>query len=44
MIGKETPIIDLHNIVTGKAVFGIDAVVEGMKIAVIKRCPVVGGR
>ncbi|RKO70198.1 xanthine dehydrogenase family protein molybdopterin-binding subunit [Sphingobacterium puteale] len=44
MIGKETPIIDLHNIVTGKAVFGIDAVVEGMKIAVIKRCPVVGGK
>jgi len=43
MIGKETPIIDLHNIVTGKAVFGIDAEVEGMKIAVIKRCPVVGG-
>lgn len=44
MIGKETPIIDLHNIVSGKAVFGIDAVVEGMKIAVIKRCPVVGGK
>ncbi|MEZ0453142.1 molybdopterin cofactor-binding domain-containing protein [Sphingobacterium thalpophilum] len=43
MVGKETPIIDLHNIVTGKAVFGIDAEVEGMKIAVIKRCPVVGG-
>lgn len=43
MIGKETPIIDLHDIVTGKAVFGIDAIVEGMKIAVIKRCPVVGG-
>lgn len=44
MIGKETPIIDLHDIVTGKAVFGIDAVTEGMKIAVIKRCPVVGGK
>lgn len=44
MIGKETPIVDLHNIVTGKAVFGIDSVVEGMKIAVIKRCPVVGGQ
>ncbi len=44
MIDKETPIIDLHNIVTGKAVFGIDSVVEGMKIAVIKRCPVVGGQ
>nr|WP_295872013.1 molybdopterin cofactor-binding domain-containing protein [uncultured Chitinophaga sp.] len=43
MIGKETPIVDLHDIVTGKAVFGIDAVTDGMKIAVIKRCPVVGG-
>ncbi|MDM1296470.1 xanthine dehydrogenase family protein molybdopterin-binding subunit [Sphingobacterium sp. N143] len=43
MIGKETAIIDLHDIVTGKAVFGMDAVVEGMKIAVVKRCPVVGG-
>ena len=43
IIGKETPIIDLHDIVTGKAVFGIDAEVEGTKIAVISRCPVVGG-
>ncbi|WP_254560059.1 xanthine dehydrogenase family protein molybdopterin-binding subunit [Dyadobacter diqingensis] len=43
MIGKPTPIVDLHDITTGKAVFGIDAAVEGMKIAVIKRSPVVGG-
>lgn len=43
MIGKETPIVDLHDIVSGKAVFGLDAVAEGMKVAVIKRCPVVGG-
>ncbi|WP_343671164.1 molybdopterin cofactor-binding domain-containing protein [Chitinophaga sp.] len=43
LIGKATPIIDLHDIVTGKAVFGIDAVTEGLKIAVVKRCPVVGG-
>lgn len=43
MIGHETPIIDLHDIVTGKAVFGIDASVDNMKYAVIKRCPVVGG-
>lgn len=43
MIGKDTPIVDLHDIVTGKAVFGIDATTEGMKIAVVKRCPVVGG-
>lgn len=43
MIGHATPIIDLHDIVTGKAVFGIDAAVDNMKYAVIKRCPVVGG-
>lgn len=43
MIGKDTPIIDLHDIVVGKAGYGIDAEVEGMKIAVIQRCPVVGG-
>lgn len=43
LIGKATPIVDLHDIVIGKAVFGIDAETEGMKIAVIKRCPVVGG-
>lgn len=43
MIGKATPIVDLHDIVSGQAVFGIDAFAEGMKIAVIKRCPVVGG-
>lgn len=43
LIGKATPIVDLHDIVSGQAVFGIDAVTEGMKIAVVKRCPVVGG-
>jgi isoquinoline 1-oxidoreductase beta subunit len=44
MIGHETPIIDLHDIVTGKAVFGIDAAVDNMKYAAIKRSPVVGGK
>lgn len=43
MIGHDTAIVDLHDIVTGKAVFGIDAAVDNMKIAVVKRCPVVGG-
>lgn len=43
LIGKETAIIDLHDIVTGKAVFGADAEVKGLKVAVIARCPVVGG-
>jgi isoquinoline 1-oxidoreductase beta subunit len=44
MIGHDTPIYDLHDIVTGKAVFGIDATTEGVKVAVIKHCPVVGGK
>lgn len=44
MIGHDTPIFDLHDIVTGKAVFGIDANADNVKIAVIKRCPVVGGK
>lgn len=44
MIGHDTPIYDLHDIVTGKAVFGIDASTEGVKVAVIKHCPVVGGK
>ncbi len=42
-IGHDTPIVDLHDIVTGKAIFGMDAVADNMKIAVIKHCPVVGG-
>ncbi|MEH6305437.1 molybdopterin cofactor-binding domain-containing protein [Olivibacter sp. CPCC 100613] len=44
LIGKATPIIDLHEIVSGTAIFGIDAVVDDMKIAVVKRCPVLGGK
>jgi len=44
MIGQPTPIIDLHDIVSGTAVFGIDTTIENMKIAVIKRCPVLGGK
>ncbi|UBM59152.1 molybdopterin-dependent oxidoreductase [Marinilongibacter aquaticus] len=44
LIGKPTPIVDGQDITMGKAVFGIDATVEGMKIAVVKRCPVVGGK
>ncbi|MBC9798423.1 xanthine dehydrogenase family protein molybdopterin-binding subunit [Sinomicrobium weinanense] len=43
MIGKGMPIVDLQDIVTGNAVYGMDAVVPDMKIAVIQRCPVVGG-
>lgn len=42
-IGKEIPITDLDNIVTGKAVFGMDARVPGMVFASIERSPVLGG-
>jgi isoquinoline 1-oxidoreductase beta subunit len=35
---------DLHDITTGKAVYGQDVTVPGMKFAVIARPPVVGGK
>jgi isoquinoline 1-oxidoreductase beta subunit len=44
-IGKgEVPIYDLHDITTGKAVFGADVILPGQKYAVIARPPVVGGK
>jgi isoquinoline 1-oxidoreductase beta subunit len=42
-IGKSFPITDLDDILTGKAIFGIDARIDGQVYAVIARCPVVGG-
>lgn len=42
-IGKDAQITDLNDIVTGKAVFGIDARMENQLFAVIARPPVVGG-
>ncbi len=41
-IGKDIPIVDLQPIVTGKAVFGIDARMPGMVYASIERPPVMG--
>lgn len=43
-IGKPVPAIDLHDIVTGKAVFGQDVRRDKMLIAVVDRPPVVGGK
>jgi isoquinoline 1-oxidoreductase beta subunit len=44
-LGKGTvSIVDLPDIVTGQAVYGIDAKVPGMKFAVVARPPVVGGK
>jgi isoquinoline 1-oxidoreductase beta subunit len=43
-IGKgNVPIVDLHDITTGKAVYGADVSLPGMKYAVVARPPVVGG-
>jgi len=40
----EVPITDLHDITTGRAVYGADVMLEGMRTAVVARPPVVGGR
>ena len=44
LIGKGTSIYDLPEIVNGQAVFGMDANLEGAKVAVVARCPVAGGK
>jgi isoquinoline 1-oxidoreductase beta subunit len=43
-IGKGAPSYDLPQVVTGKAVYGMDARMEGMVYASIERPPVVGGK
>jgi isoquinoline 1-oxidoreductase beta subunit len=44
-IGKGTiGIVDLFDITTGKAIYGQDVMLPGMKFAVIARPPVVGGK
>ena len=40
----ETPIVDLHDITTGRAVYGADVTLPGMKYAVVARPAVVGGK
>jgi len=42
-IGKPMPIVDLDDIVHGKAVYGIDVVLPGMKYASVERPPSYGG-
>ena len=43
-IGKPMPIVDLKDIIRGKAIYGLDVVLPGMKYASIERCPVYGGK
>lgn len=44
-MGKgKTQIVDLHDITVGKAIYGADVHLPGMKYAVIARPPVVGGK
>jgi isoquinoline 1-oxidoreductase beta subunit len=43
-IGKPMPVVDLKDVVRGKAIYGLDVVLPGMKYASIERCPVYGGK
>jgi isoquinoline 1-oxidoreductase beta subunit len=43
-VGTAVPMVDLNDILVGKATYGIDMVLPGMKHASIERCPVYGGR
>ena len=44
IIGTRTKTYDLHDIVTGKPMFGIDVTVPNMKYASFVKCPVYGGK
>ena len=44
VMGRSKPRLDIPSKVDGSARFGIDAQVDGMKIATIRRAPVFGGR
>jgi isoquinoline 1-oxidoreductase beta subunit len=44
LIGTPAKRIDTPDKVNGKAVYGIDAIVPGMKIAAVAACPVFGGK
>ena len=43
-VGKDASLYDLRDICTGKAVYGMDARIEGMVYASVERAPVLGGK
>ncbi|GAB3278443.1 xanthine dehydrogenase family protein molybdopterin-binding subunit [Parahaliea aestuarii] len=43
-IGRDVPMVDLHDITTGKAVYGADVTLPDMVYASIERTPHLGGR
>ena len=43
IIGQPTPVVDARDIVTGAAVYGIDASLPGQVYAVVARCPWLDG-
>ncbi|EWH08790.1 twin-arginine translocation pathway signal protein [Catenovulum agarivorans DS-2] len=43
-ITKPVPIVDLHDMTTGKATYGIDVELDGLLVASIERCPVLYGK
>jgi CO/xanthine dehydrogenase Mo-binding subunit len=44
LIGKPLKRLDTPNKANGKAVYGIDAILPGMKFATVAACPVFGGK
>ncbi|SPF36901.1 Aldehyde oxidase and xanthine dehydrogenase, molybdopterin binding protein [Candidatus Sulfotelmatobacter kueseliae] len=44
LVGQRLPRLDSPAKVKGEAVFGIDVRVPGMKLAVLSRCPTIGGK
>jgi isoquinoline 1-oxidoreductase subunit beta len=44
IIGRFTPGIDVPEIASGKAIFGIDFAIPGMLYAAYQKCPVFGGK
>ena len=43
-IGKDMPMVDMDDFIQGRAIYGTDVSIPGMKYAAIARCPVALGR